>query len=376
LIAKILLIIKLILKRMFKKKSNMFLFLILPVITSTFLLTLYTSSSGGTVTFALDDRSNSASSNQLIAEIEKIGKYNIVEKSEEEIKQAISKSHYSFGLVISDDFEKDILAGNKPSIFIISLAESEGAAWVKVTSDFQVKNMIDLSKSVSGNKEVYYNLLKQASESGYSFLTKELEDESIEREASQQAIGMFLMLIMLSSFGTAGLIFRERSLGTLSRISIAPDCRSAYVYANVITSFVILILQIFLVLGASKFIVNIDFHTSLLNLFIIIFVYGFATVSMGMMFVQVAKNARNFGSINALVLTPTSMIAGCFWPVTFMPDFLIKLGYLTPQRWALVAIQNAQSHQSFMGSLGVLTGFGVLMIFIAIYFANNKSLTR
>lgn len=361
---------------MFKKKSNLFLFLILPVITSTFLLTLYTSQSGGTVTFALDDRSNSASSKQLISEIEKIGKYNIIERDEEEIKQAISESDYSFGLVISKDFEEDILAGDKPEIFIISLAESEGAAWVKVTSDFQVKNMIDLSKSVNGNEGVYYNLLKQSSDNGYSFLTKELEDISIEREASQQSIGMFLMLIMLSSFGTAGLIFRERTLGTLSRISIAPDCRSAYVYANVITSFVILILQIFLVLGASKFIVKIDFHTSLLNLFIIIFVYGFATVSMGMMFVQVAKNARNFGSINALVLTPTSMIAGCFWPVTFMPDFLIKLGYLTPQRWALVAIQNAQSHQSFLGSIGVLAGFGILMIFIAIYFANNKSLTR
>jgi ABC-2 type transport system permease protein len=89
--------------------------------------------------------------------------------------------------------------------------------------------------------------------------------------------------------------------------------------------------------------------------------------------VQVAKHARNFGSMNALILTPTSMIAGCFWPVTFMPEFLIKLGYLTPQRWALVAITNAQSHESYLGSLGVLGGFGLLMIFIAIYFAKNKS---
>ncbi len=373
LIARVFIIIKLILQRMFKRKSSIVLFLVLPVMTTTFLLSLYASQTGGTVLLALEDNSNSKSSEALIAEIEQIGNYQVILKTEEEMKKAISEGNYSFGLVIGKDFEKDILEGEEPEIYIVSLAQSEGASWVKITSDYQVRNMLDLAAVSNGSIEHYYELLNRAMNSGYTLSTENVEDESLEREASQQSIGMFLMLIMLSSFATTGLIFRERELGTLDRISIAPNCKSAYVYANVISSFALLIIQIALVLAASKFIVNIDFHTSILNLFIIIFVYGFATVSMGMMFVQVAKNARNFSSINALVLTPTSMIAGCFWPISFMPDFLVKLGYLTPQRWALIAIQDAQSHSSFLGSLGVLAGFGLVMIFIAIYLAKNKN---
>ncbi|MNC77213.1 hypothetical protein D3C75_1291160 [compost metagenome] len=45
--------------------------------------------------------------------------------------------------------------------------------------------------------------------------------------------------------------------------------------------------------------------------------------------------------LNALILTPTCMLGGCFWPLSIMPEYMQKAANFTPQKWAIQAVDIA-----------------------------------
>ncbi|KPD00037.1 ABC-2 family transporter protein [Geobacillus sp. BCO2] len=72
----------------------------------------------------------------------------------------------------------------------------------------------------------------------------------------------------------------------------------------------------------------------------------------------------------ALVTVPTCMLAGCFWPVELMPEFLQKAAYFIPQRWALdclVKLQEGRSFGSLYWHLLILLAFALTFFLLAVY---------
>ena len=87
---------------------------------------------------------------------------------------------------------------------------------------------------------------------------------------------------------------------------------------------------------------------------------GIASAVAGMV-----KNADQLGIVNTLVMTPTCMIGGCFWPIAFMPDFMQKLANFVPQKWAIESMKLlAQGNDvSSIGiHLGILVLFAVVLL--------------
>ena len=80
---------------------------------------------------------------------------------------------------------------------------------------------------------------------------------------------------------------------------------------------------------------------------------------------SMVKNASNMGMINSLVVTPTCMLGGCFWPISLMPDWMQKIANFVPQKWVIEAIQRMASGQTLSQMwmhMGVLTLFGLILL--------------
>ena len=45
--------------------------------------------------------------------------------------------------------------------------------------------------------------------------------------------------------------------------------------------------------------------------------------------------------INSMIVTPTCMLGGCFWPLAIMPEFMQKIANLHPAKWAIEAVEIA-----------------------------------
>jgi ABC-2 type transport system permease protein len=95
------------------------------------------------------------------------------------------------------------------------------------------------------------------------------------------------------------------------------------------------------------------------------------------MVVSFANSSTSAGAIQNLVITPSCLLAGCFWPVEIMPKSIQKMADFLPQRWTLDTITKLQQGHhlgSVYLNLLILFAFAIAFFLIAIYkFGRNNS---
>ncbi|MGI6528120.1 MAG: ABC transporter permease [Clostridia bacterium] len=101
----------------------------------------------------------------------------------------------------------------------------------------------------------------------------------------------------------------------------------------------------------------------------ILFVFSLVACGIGLVVTSYSDSSYMASTLNTMILTPTCMIGGCFWPVYIMPKFMQNLSYIVPQRWALEAIEKIQKGYDYTAivlNLFVLLMFAVVFFMIAI----------
>ena len=366
------LIIKNILYRIVKKKSNILMHLVLPIGVVMGIFLLFSSATQSVYTAAIYDLSKSKSSEYILNEIESTGKFKLMEIEKDAIDQTIVDGRASFALEIPADFEEKIIAGAQPEIKLISLKESEGAGWMNAILNMQIETLVAIAYGSSYDEVTYYSVLDNLKDSTVSMTAELVDDSSYDVEMSGQMLGMYLMFVLLSASMTSFLMLDEKKKGTFARIGTAPVRPMSYTIANIISNLIVLTFQLIVVLLLIKYVIKVNFHTSLLNMFIILFFYGLSSVGFGVMVASGSANMNRANAIFYLYLSPSCMISGCFWPVEFMPNILQKIALITPQRWALNAIASAQQGESILLPVLILAAFSALLFIGAAYFIKYK----
>ncbi|MBN2879924.1 MAG: ABC transporter permease [Clostridia bacterium] len=372
---KLWIVVKNILYRVAKNRSSILLHLIVPVAVVIGMAALFTSGSGWAYTAAVVDLSDSASSEYLINQIESSEKFRVVAIDREDADEYITEGMSSFVLVIPKDFEDRILSGDAPKVEMISLKESEGAAWMQVSLNMQISNLKDAAFGSEYNANTYYEIIQGLEDAKVKIEIEKVEDSSGNIYATQPLIGMYLMFVLMSASTTAFMILEEKRKGTFARIGTAPVSPSIYTMANVISNMVILTIQMSLVLILIKYVLKIDFYVPDYKMFIILFFYLLCGVGLGVLIASAVQKSGRANAIFYLILAPSCMISGCFWPIEFMPELLAKISVITPQRWAMYAISTAQKGGSILLPLMILFAYAALLFIGTAYFIKYKDKT-
>jgi ABC-2 type transport system permease protein len=74
------------------------------------------------------------------------------------------------------------------------------------------------------------------------------------------------------------------------------------------------------------------------------------------------------------------MLGGCFWDISIMPEFMQKIGYFVPQRWALNAIyllQTGGGQNDILMDLLILAAFAAALVLTAVFkFSRSNNVQR
>ena len=361
-----------ILYRIVKKRSSILVHIIVPAAVILGLSAFFYFGSDGIYRAAVVDLSQSKSSEYLLSEIEATKKFEVIKINEDEADTYIIEGMSSFVLVIPEDFEDNIITGEIPKVQMMSLKDSEGAAWMQNSLDFQIGNLNNAAYGADYNKDTYYQIIDNLSISELELKTEIVDDYSGDIDATHLLLGMYLMFILMSASNTAFLILEEKRKGTFARIGTAPISSRSYIMANVLSNMIILTIQLALILFLIKNVVKLNFYTNIFELFSILFSYILCCVGFGVLVASATKKQARANAILYLILTPSCMISGCFWPIEFMPDVLRKIAVITPQRWALNAISYAQKGESILMPLLILAAYAALLFIGAAYFVKYK----
>lgn len=375
----ILLIAQNILKLTFKKKGNILVYLVMPVVMTSIMMALSGSGSSKPLNIGIVDMDKSTLSQNLAEAVDKKDNFKTVEVLEDKTNDMVTEHQVDCVIKIPKNFGNDIYNGNNVDIELISIRGEDVTAWIGNFLNFYVGGLKDISKASEGKKEVFDKMYTGFKDQSIKLENEKLEDESLGKDLTQFSMGFLIMFVLYGTGITSNYILREKRMRTYFRICSAPVKSKDYIIGNIIANLTTVAAQVILVLLVITKIFKINTFIPHVQLFAVLLCFGLVAIGLGLVVVAFSKTSNQAGTANTLIVTPTCMLGGCFWPAEVMPQWLQRVGDFIPQTWALDSIKKLQSGSSFIDilpQLGILLAFAAAFFLIAVYKFNRRDDSR
>jgi ABC-2 type transport system permease protein len=333
-------------KRTIGSRKGLMLYILLPSIVVAGIISI----TGGlenssTATLLYTNLDNGAGSRHLLAELESSGDYKLAESgSEQDMKESVIGQDGIAGLLIPQDYTAQLLDGKEPQLTVYELKITEDSVLVKMKAAAIARQMLVTAATVKGAGSAdpagqFAAILQQAEQHNAGSVRTDYD--LYPRQTLGVITGMTLMFLMSLVTSTVNQIMDDRKGRTMMRMYSAPVRAYEITLGNFCGSFLVGIIQIAVVLVLGKWVLRYDYEVPMYLYFLVL--AAFMLVSMGIAgtVAGLIRNPRNAGMLNALILTPTCMLGGCFWPLSIMPEYMQKAANFTPQKWAIQAVDIA-----------------------------------
>jgi len=365
------------LKVLLRKKGNIIIFFILPIIGMLVSIGVYSNLGSTSVRIGVIDNDQSALVGDFVQSISQQETMKVTAVTEGEKERQISSGKVDCVLVIPVGFAEAIYNGNIKPVEIFSIKGEAATAWIQSYTNIYLRNLQDISEASGENKNTFekiYNNIKQAK---FSLQINKVQDQTKDKGMTTQMIGFLIMFMMLGAGNTAEMILREKRNRTYYRICSAPVSAKTYIFGNVLANLLLVMLQISLALFMMIKVFKIQTHVPVVEMFMILVLFGLVAIGLGVLIVAFSDDSKQAGTLQNLFITPTCMLAGCFWPIEIMPKSLQQIADFLPQKWTIGAIQKLQMGGSFdqiMINILIIAAFALTFFLVAAYrFGRNDS---
>jgi len=282
----------------------------------------------------------------------------VVEIAPEDIDREMNAGHYVFVIDVPPSFEKDVLAGRKPSIQLN----------VDATAIAQAGNGAIYLQSIITN-EVEHYLLGHAT-------PVELPINVVTRTRfNPNGTSYWFMAIMqvvnnisiLSIILTGAAFIRERERGTVEHLLVMPvtpfEIMMAKIWAN---GLVILTAVLFSLIFVVHLFLGVPLGGSLLLFMSAAILYEFSVTALGILLATFSNSMPQFGLLAMPTLIIFELLSGGTTPLETMPAWLQFLMNLTP---APHFVNLAQAILFRSAGIGIVWPYMAILVGIgAVYF--------
>ena len=250
-------------------------------------------------------------------------------------------------IVFPQDFTMNVMAklqGNP----------SAGDTAIRINAD---KSNVNIATAVTVS--VTDAMMTLLSESGRE-LPISIEDSPVYGEGAEfidffvpgvMAFAVFLLTTLLTLLSFVG----ERTSGTLERLRASPMRDSEIVTGYAMAFGIIGMLQASLLLIVATLVFKIIIVGNPFLAYVIVALLAIVRVSLGILLSSAAKREAQAVQFLPLIILPTFLLAGIFWPVEAIPSILRPLSYLIPPTYAVEAMRSV-----------ILRGWGLADIWLEI----------
>lgn len=306
------------------------------------------------------DEDKSSYSEAFIEELETIETYNFIAGDLNSAPKQVEEGKAIVALVINEGFQEDIQEGRditlgqikvKDDTYILSLQESVRSLIVKTAGSRKVAQVtgdfISSQKPVS--KEEIEEGAYQSVMEAWKFknplrVTSTVADTDSKTgydAMKHSMIGFTIFFSMYTMVFSIGTILSDKQYKTWERMLISPVSRSSILGGTMFVSFLVGMVQMIVLIVGGKYLIGIDWGQSMGGILMVTSAFVFTVTSMGLMLSGIVKTQAQLGAVTPVVLTSTSMLGGCMWPLEIVNNkVLLFLAELTPQKWAIQGMEN------------------------------------
>lgn len=344
---KILIIAWNMIRRSIGTFRGLMVFILLPGIVVAAIISLTGGMAEGPATVLYANSDTGAAGRHLITELEQAGEYKFEPRRDEAtLKEATIKQEGTVGVFIPAGYTAALLAGEPPQISVYELRASESSIMMKLKITATAAQIAEAAHTVAaasgGTGDMQAQLaavLKQSEQ--HNVGSTRTDYDLYPRQTLGVVTGMTLMFLMALVTSSVSQITDDRRGRTMMRMFSAPVRSYEIALGNFLGSFLVGMIQILVVLVLGKWVLRYDYEMPLFLYFLVLAAFMLVSMGISSTVAGLIRNPRNAGMLNSLILTPTCMLGGCFWPISIMPEYMQKLANFTPQKWAIQAVDIA-----------------------------------
>jgi ABC-2 type transport system permease protein len=351
------------------------IFFLLPVCAIAFSFLIYSHTGTNLTKIAVIDYDHSFLSKGLIQSLHNNDQFKITPVNKKGLTNRIASGELDCAIVIPAGFGDSIYCQQMKKVDLISVKGETVTAWIKNDLNIQLQNLRDIGVAAGNNQAVFNQIYNRYQQTQRLSKVVRVDDQSAYKRMTTQSIGFLIILMMVGVGNTIELILREKRSRTFYRICAAPVNARTYLLANVLANLFIVIIQVLLVLLVMTQIFGMASHVPFIQLFTILILFGLAVIALGLLIVAFSKDTSQASTLQNLIIMPTCMLAGCFWPSDIMPEAIQRIADILPQKWAIAAIQKLQEGAGFNQVLinaGFILGFALALFLVAVYRFNRN----
>lgn len=362
------LLFKHIMRLTFMKKGNWVTFILLPILGVLAALAFNTSSEVKT-RVGVYDQSDSYIAKNLIGDLNANDSFTVSELTNDNFTQALKNGTLDTVLEIPADFQEHIEKGTLNELKLYSTQGETATIWIENYLNFYLDNLMAISR-VAKTPEAYKTVY-----SGYRSQPLKIEktnvaDKTQNKGVTKSSIGFLLVFMLMASKVTTDYVINDKRRRTYTRTFCAPVSKGQYIFANVCANMVVFALQLAIILSLSLGVFKLNFYIPLGALILLFLAFGVAAIAFGVLIAAFSKSTSQASQLSNILIVPTSMLAGCFWPAELMPDYIQKIALVLPQTWVLKAVDVMQYGGTLLNAavdIGMILLFAVILFGIAIF---------
>ena len=308
--------------------------LVLPPVLQLLLFGYALSASVENIPLGVVDESKTKESRELIAALTESRSFQSAGNylSDDQLSKAISSGAINAGVVIPNDFARNLQRGRPTTVqFLLNAMNANTAAISQGYAEAVIQN---------------YNIDLQGNDIRTNFRTLSGSEPNHRGQALLRPAFLYnpglkdswfittgvlgLLLILNSSIVASGAMVKEREAGTIEQLLMSPAGTSEIIIAKIAPLFFLLSLMMLLAIGLIKLVFGVPFHGG----FLLVLGGGalcvLAGIGIGTVIATFSKSAQQALLTGFFINPPLVSLSGALSPVEAMPQWLQPLTVVNP----------------------------------------------
>jgi ABC-2 type transport system permease protein len=344
------------LKRLLKNKVQIIVLLILPLIP-IMPICLESSHSMNTLKIGIVDSDKTGLTNLLKDELK--ANFSVIDIKESDINNIINTSKADFIIDIPKGYSEDIINLKNVKIKGYANKTKDASPIVRPFVDNFINPIKKVSMDSNKNSSIFYKSLKNINLKQNKNISNKTDSKD-----SDIAFGMIIMFVMFSSVFAATQIITDKENRTLFRtINTGVSLRS-YMAQNILSFFVISIVQIVVLISIVVCGFGLSPGSSLINMFAFLSVISIVSVSLGIAITAISKNVTQAIMTGIGIVTLMSVIGGA-WGMEPTSKLVKAVSNIMPITYAMDGIDKLLNNDALSANTQNIV---ILLAFACIFF--------
>lgn len=331
--------------------------------------------SSSLVNVGVSDADHSMSSEAIIGIIEELEGIKVFHMEADEIEGAFQSNKINVALKIDKGFQEELLNAKIENIFVVGNESQNVYTLVQSILKNHLLNLRNIGKVARGDISEFEISVNNYFETSQYVEKTPLNDKYTEYNNSNIFVGILILFVFFNASSVANVINTDRERNIYSRIFLSDAKVWMYYLSNVLCNLVISVFQIGVSVLGMKYLSNTSIGLSPWNLFIILLCTAVVAISFGTFYVALFEDSDVSSMVSNLVNLLIIILGGCFIQVELFPDFIDKISYISPARWAMQSILDVQqgvTMNEIQSNLLYLVGLAIVVFIAAILITGRR----